>query len=144
MIIPDVASGLFLHEGSLNWRVVLFKATPMDSDSFSHQPRHHPHLQQPSTPKSVTPKNVTPCHTHLNHQPLADHPQQPYHPPHPHHLDPCWIPHPTSKSATPKSVTPCQIFTIKWVTLVMSHFFSKISEHTVVYVFLYTSNFQNS
>ena len=29
MIIPDVASGLFLHEGSLNWRVVLFKATPM-------------------------------------------------------------------------------------------------------------------
>ena len=29
VIIPDVASGLFLHEGSLNWRVVLFKATPM-------------------------------------------------------------------------------------------------------------------
>ena len=29
VIIPDAASGLFLHEGSLNWRVVLFKATPM-------------------------------------------------------------------------------------------------------------------
>ena len=29
VVIPDAASGLFLHEGSLNWRVVLFKATPM-------------------------------------------------------------------------------------------------------------------
>ena len=25
--IPDAASGQFLHEGSLNWRVVLSKAT---------------------------------------------------------------------------------------------------------------------